>query len=158
MVSLDGVKRWILTAAAAGLAGCGSPSALEVSPTHLRGLEVADEGARMVRAEQLRRFHGAMGVRERERRLGHYYDVDWRDEGVGEPVTVRFDYQQGGSGSRVHTLTEEFDAARTEGRAEFRIVGDDYLQGGRVLAWRCGLWRGDREVASRASYLWSDPR
>lgn len=142
--------------AACWLASCGSPPALEVRPLHLRSVEVADanEGERMVRAEQLRRFHGAIGIREKERRLGHYYAVSWHDERVGEPVRVVFEYQQGSTGSEVFTETRRFEGSRREGSAEFRIIGEDYLEGGRVLAWRCSLWRGDREVASKRSYLW----
>lgn len=155
-VFLVRMKHWYLILIAGVMVGCGPSPELEVFPMHLRSIEVADEGAMMVRAEQLRKFYGAVGVRDRELRLGHYYAVDWRNDDVGEPVRVKFEYQQGGTGSRVLVMEDEFDSSLTEGRAEFRIVGKDYLEGGKVLAWKCGLWRGDDEVASQASYLWRD--
>ncbi|MBK1826209.1 hypothetical protein [Haloferula rosea] len=121
---------------------------------HLRNREIADEEEPMIRGEQRRLFHGAIGVREQEQCLGHYYTVLWRNDEVGEPVEVRFEYQQGESGSRVLTKTQTFDGSMEKGRAEFRIIGDEYLKKGRVLAWRCSLWRGGREIEHRQSYLW----
>lgn len=137
------------------LASCGGSSPdLEVRPMHLRNLEIADENEPMIRNEQRRLFYGAVGVREQEQRLGHYYTVLWNNDDVGEPVEVRFDYQQGSTGSKVVNQTQKFDASEVEGKAEFKVIGDNYLKGGRVLAWRCSLWRGGREVSHRQSYLW----
>lgn len=136
------------------LASCGTPPDLEVRPMHLRNLEIADEDEPMIRNDQRRLLHGAIGIREQEQMLGHYYTVLWNNEDVGEPVTVKLEYQQGSSGSSVKTLTQEFDGSDTSGTAEFEIIGDDYLKKGRVLAWRCSLWRGRREVSHRQSYLW----
>ena len=136
------------------LASCGTPSALDVRPMHLRTLEVAPEDEPMIRGEQQRRFHGAVGVREREQRLGHYYTVLWNDEDTGPEVTVRFEYQQGSTGSKVLRQEQKFDGGMTHGKAEFKIIGQNYIEQGRVLAWRCSLWRGGREIASRQSYLW----
>lgn len=136
------------------LASCGTPSDLEVRPMHLRNLEIADENEPMIRGEQRRLLHGAIGVREQEQRLGHYYTVLWNNEEVGEPVRVKLEYQQGSTGSAVKSQVREFDGSLSEGRAVFEINGDDYLKNGRVLAWRCSLWRGGREVSHRQSYLW----
>jgi hypothetical protein len=54
----------------------------------------------------------------------------------------------------VKRQVRKFDANATEGKAEFRIVGDDYVKGGRVLAWRISLVRGGKEISHRHSYLW----
>ena len=135
------------------LVGCAPPM-IDVRPTHLRSLEVEDYGQPMIRGEQLRLFYGAIGVREEEQRLGHYYVVLWNEDSAGEPVRVVFEYQQAGTASRVKRQEQVFDAGETSGRAEFQVTGDDYLKGGRVLAWRCRLFRGDREMGSRHSYLW----
>lgn len=139
--------------AAAMLAGCGAPM-LDVRPTHLRNLEVEDTDQPMIRGDQRRLFYGAIGVREEEQRLGHYYVVLWNEDSGGEPVRVVFEYQQAATASLVKRQEQTFGAGETSGRAEFRIVGDDYLKGGRVLAWRCRLFRGEAELASRHSYLW----
>lgn len=136
------------------LASCGSRPALEVRTFHLRNLERRGGLDPLIEAEQKRRLHGAIGVRESEQRLGHYYTVPWSDGAAGEPVEVVLEYQQGGSGSRVKRQVREFAADRTKGTAEFTVIGDDYLKGGRVLAWKCTLLRGGREVASKQSYLW----
>lgn len=136
------------------LASCGGPPALEVRPMHLRNREIADENEPMIRGEQRRLFHGAIGVREEEQVLGHYYTVLWHDAEVGEPVTIKFEYQQGSTASQVLSKVREFDGSLTKGRAEFQIIGDEYLKNGRVLAWRCSLWRGGRELEHRQSYLW----
>ncbi|MGE9271525.1 MAG: hypothetical protein ACQKBU_12040 [Verrucomicrobiales bacterium] len=149
------IIRWIgLLGLGALLNSCNSPQALDVRPMHLRNLEVVDDDEPMIRNEQRRRFYGAIGVREQEQRLGHYYTVLWQDGSAGAPVKVELEYQQGSTGSRVLRQSQEFGGDLTEGKAEFRIIGEDYLEGGRVLAWRCRLWRGDRLVAHRQSYLW----
>lgn len=108
----------------------------------------------MLRGERLRRMHGAIGIREQEQRLGQYYTVNWHDGDVGRPVRVVMRYRQASTGSRVLWKEQEFAGDLREGTAEFRVTGDDYIDGGRVLAWRIALLRGDREVASRQSYLW----
>lgn len=99
-------------------------------------------------------MYGAVGVREQEQRLGQYYDILWRDEEAGEPVKVVFEYQQASTASKVLKKIQNFEADARKGKAEFKIIGDSYLKGGRVLSWKCTLLRGNREVASRHSYLW----
>lgn len=148
-------NRWMMLATVVVLAACSSPQALEVRPTHLRSLEVdAGNDEPMIRGEQRRLLHGAIGVREQEQRLGYYYVVLWDDDSSGEPVKVVFEYQQASTASKVRRQELSFDGGETEGRGEFRIIGDEYIEGGRVLAWKCTLMRGGREVASRHSYLW----
>ncbi len=95
-------------------------------------------------------------MEERKQRLGQYFTVAWRDaEGVGmSPVEVIFEYQQGATASRVKRMSKSFPATDVEGTAEFAVIGDDYFVGGRVLAWRVSVRRGDQEFASRQSYLW----
>ncbi|WP_338687013.1 hypothetical protein [Haloferula helveola] len=140
--------------AALALSACGTNEILDVRPTHLRSLEVVDSDQPMIRGDQQRHFYGAIGVREQEQRLGHYYVVLWNEDSVGEPVRVVFEYQQASTASKIHRQVQEFDPSSDNGRAEFRITGDSYLEGGRVLAWKCSLFRGQREIASRHSYLW----
>jgi len=148
------MRRMLAALGAALFASCGTPEALDVRPFHMRELTVESNEEAMIRGEQRRRLYGAVGVREQEQRLGHYYTVLWHDEAVGEPVRVRFEYQQGATGSRILSQEREFDGGQVSGQAEFAVIGADYLEGGRVLAWRCRLFRGGREVASRRSYLW----
>lgn len=136
------------------LASCGTREALEVRPFHLRDLTLESNDDPLIRGEQQRRLYGAVGVREREKRLGHYYTVLWHDEAIGEPVRVVFEYRQAGSGSKVLRQEQRFEAGLAEGKAEFAVTGDAYLKGGRILAWKCRLFRGNTEIAARRSYLW----
>jgi hypothetical protein len=112
-----------------------------------------DPWARMEKESRLR---GAISMEERRQRLGQYYTVLWNDPSIEKsaPVTITFEYQQGATGSRIKHMTQKFGGVSSEGRASFAVIGDDYIKNGRVLAWQVTLRRGDREVASRRSYLW----
>lgn len=139
---------------ALALASCGAPQALEVRPYLLRTTENEVIEDPLILAERNRRFHGAIGIREQEQRLGHYYTILWHDPSAGQPVEVRFEYQQAATASKILRKSATFPGSDTRGRTEFQIIGDDYLKGGRVLAWKATLLRGDREISHRQSYLW----
>ena len=51
-------------------------------------------------------------------------------------MTVRFQYRQASTGSRILELAQSVPADDGTGVVEFAIAGDSYLKGGRVLAWR----------------------
>lgn len=148
--------RWLVAVFGLGvLSGCGSDPLLEVKPFHLRDLELVRELEQpLIRAEQQRRFFGAVSVAEREQRLGYYYTVRWRTPEVGERVRVVFQFRQASTGSAVREMEQAFGAGEEFGTAEFRIIGPDYLEGGRVLAWKASLFQGDEILATRRSYLW----
>ena len=150
------MMRWLLVVLGLGvLTGCGSDSMLEVKPFHLRDLELVGELEQpLIRAEQQRRFFGAVSVAEREQRLGYYYSVKWRTPEEGEGARVVFEFRQASTASAVRTMEQEFAAGQTSGTAEFQIIGDDYLKGGRVLAWKVSLFQGDELLTTRQSYLW----
>lgn len=108
----------------------------------------------MVRMEKSRRLHGAVSMAERHQRLGQYYTLVWHDpagKGSGE-VLALFEYMQGGSA--IKRMSKTFPADAADGVADFAVIGDDYFQRGKVLAWRASISRGGREIASRQSYLW----
>jgi hypothetical protein len=133
---------------------CHTQDALDVRPFHIREVNLKGDGEPWIDAEERRRMYGAVGVREQEQRLGQYYTVEWRDKNVGEPVKVVFEYQQASTASRVLRKVQDFSGETSRGKAEFAIIGDEYLKGGRILSWKCSLWRGEREIAERHSYLW----
>ena len=95
-------------------------------------------------------------MEERRGRLGQYYTLIWHHpEGAGQgEAEIVFQYQQGATASRVKRVVRSFPSTAAEGTAEFAVIGDDYFEGGRVLAWKATLSRGGRELASRQSYLW----
>lgn len=147
-------KFFVLVVSALALPSCADRQVLEVRPLHLREIGGDDGDDPMVRGERQRRMHGAISVAEQGEKLGYYYTVLWDDASAGEPGEVVFEFQQGATGSRVKRMTHRIPAGQGAGKAEFTILGDAYRKGGRVLAWRCKLYRGGREMASRQSYLW----
>lgn len=110
----------------------------------------------MMRLEKERRLLGAVSMEERRARLGQYYTLLWQDEagaGSGEAEVI-FEYQQGATASKVKKRVKKFPSSDRSGKAEFSFIGDDYLKGGKVLAWKATLQRGKTVVATRKSYLW----
>lgn len=122
----------------------------------LRDENTYDSKDPMARMEKTRRLHGAVSMEERKQRLGQYFTIAWQDaEGVGTgPVEVIFEYQQGASASLVKRMTKSFPATDASGTADFSVIGDDYFEGGKVLAWQVRVLRADKEIARRRSYLW----
>ena len=151
------VKLLALALFALCLASCaGTKDALIVRQFQLRDQSTAKGGEPMVRMEKLRRLHGAVSMEERRQRLGQYYTLTWQDrKGVGSgPVEVLFEYKQGGTASEIKRMSEVYPASETKGGVEFAVVGDNYFDNGKVLAWRASVSRGGEELASRKSFLW----
>jgi hypothetical protein len=152
-----GVKRIAAFLAVIFLGACaGPPETLAVKQFTLRDDQRETAEDPMIRMEKARRLHGAISMAERRQRLGQYFTLVWHDpDGAGfGPVEVLFEYQQGGTASRVKRMSKVFPASDVGGAVDFAVIGDDYLTGGRVLAWRASVSRGGRELASRQSYLW----
>jgi len=151
------VNRSLLLLFALLLGSCASTTKpLEVKQFHLRDETLATTEEPMVRMEKLRRLHGAVTALERRNRLGQYYTLFWNDpQGVDQgEVEVVFQYQQGASASLVKRMSKKFPASDAAGTVEFAVIGDDYFTRGKVLTWKTTLFRGNRELASRQSYLW----
>jgi len=139
------------------LGACTDPAApLVVQQFQVRDQKTVTKDDPMVRNEKLRRLHGAVSMSERREKLGQYYTLIWNDaKGVGlGPVELVFQYQQGATASRIKRMTRTFPAGDGSGQAEFAVIGEDYFQNGRVLAWKATLTRGGQEIATRQSYLW----
>ncbi len=139
------------------LAACAGPrEALVVRQFQLRNQVTDAKEEPSIRIEKLRRLHGAVSMEDRKKRLGQYYTFFWNDpKGAGQDkVELIFQYQQGTSGSRIKKMSREFPASAAEGTVEFAVIGDDYFIGGKVLTWKATLRRGNRELATRQSYLW----
>ena len=103
--------------------------------------------------ERTYRLHGAISQADKNQRYGHYFDFFWR---VKRPanVTVRLEYRQDKLRSFVQAREISYQNASGNMKTEFTIIGDDYLQDGRVTAWRCLLIENGRIVAENRSYLW----
>lgn len=148
--------KWIVILIIALVAACASPQPITVHTYVVRDQShAAGDGDPMARNEKLRRLHGAVSMEERKNRLGAYYSIHWNDGDTQKgPVSITFEYQQGASGSLVKTIRRDFPQESTADSTEIAIIGEDYLEGGRVLAWRATLRRGDHTIATRKSYLW----
>jgi len=69
-------------------------------------------------------------------------------------VTVRLEYRQEKLRSFVQAREISYANATGNYKTEFAIIGDDYFQDGRVIAWRCLLIENGHIVAENRSYLW----
>jgi hypothetical protein len=108
-----------------------------------------------LRAEEDRRYFGAINEFERRQRDGHSYTIHWRvDPSHAGPLAVRFEYRQQKLGSKVQTLEVKYPKASGNLRTEFTVQGDDYHQDGPVTAWRVLLIDQDRVVGLQQSFLW----
>lgn len=136
------------------LAACsGTPEILTVKQFTLRDQDTSVVDDPMVQNEKLRRLHGAVSVAERKQRLGQYYTVLWHDpKTAGFRREIVFRYQQGGS--RIKEMRRTLPAGAAEGKEEFTVIGDNYFDNGRVLAWKIDLTANGETIASKQSYLW----
>lgn len=136
------------------LASCGgAPEALVVKQFTLRDQDVSTENDPMVQNTKTGRLYGAVSVEERKQRLGQYFRVLWSaDSGLEKEVI--FQYQQGASGSLVKRMERRIPAGSARGVEEFGVIGDDYFDNGRVLAWKMTLRAGGEVISTKQSYLW----
>lgn len=103
--------------------------------------------------ERSYRLHGAITAADRNQRYGNYFDFFWRTKRPAN-VTVRLEYRQEKLRAFLQAREVTYENAKGSNKTEFTIIGDDYLQDGRVTAWRCLLIENGRIVAENRSYLW----
>jgi hypothetical protein len=99
---------------------------------------------------------GAITGSDIRNRYGDYYTFFWRNT-HREPrnLTVRLEYRQQKTGGFVQAREVDYPAAQGSYVTRFAINGDDYLQEGRVTAWRVVIIENHEEiVAFHQSYLW----
>jgi hypothetical protein len=103
--------------------------------------------------ERTYRLYGAVTAADQRQRHGQYFDFFWRAKRPAD-VTVRFEYKQ----EKLRALTQAKELAYRDihgtNRSEFRVIGDEFLDDGKVLAWRCLLIEHGRIVAEKRSFLW----
>ena len=103
--------------------------------------------------ERSYRLYGAVTGTDQRQRHGQYFDFFWRAKRPAD-VTVRFEYKQ----EKLRALTQAKEVAyrdiRGTNRSEFRVIGDEFFDDGKVLAWRCLLIEHGRIVAEKRSFLW----
>lgn len=103
--------------------------------------------------ERTYRMYGAITGADQRQRFGNYFDFFWRAKRPAN-VAVRLEYRQEKLRSFVQAREMTYTNARGNHKTEFTVIGDDYLNDGRVISWRCLLIENGRIVAENRSYLW----
>jgi hypothetical protein len=103
--------------------------------------------------ERQYRLFGAVTKLDQRQRFGNYFDFFWRTKRPAD-LTARIEYRQ--EKLHAHIQAQEISYHNVHGshKTEFRVIGDDYFDNGRVLAWRCLLVENGRIVAEIHSFLW----
>jgi len=103
--------------------------------------------------ERQYRLFGAVTALDQRQRFGNYFDFFWRAKRPSD-VTVRLEYRQEKLHDQVQAQEITYRNVHGTHKTEFKVIGDDYLDDGRVIAWRCLLITNDRIVAENRSFLW----
>lgn len=101
---------------------------------------------------QYRMFGAVTGLDQRQR-FGNYFDFFWRAKRPSD-VTVRLEYRQEKLHEHVQAQEITYRNVRGSHRTEFKVIGDDYFDDGRVIAWRCLLIANGQIVAENRSFMW----
>jgi hypothetical protein len=101
---------------------------------------------------QYRMFGAVTGLDQRQR-MGNYFDFFWRAKRPSD-VTVRLEYRQEKLHEHVQAQEITYLNVRGTHKTEFKVIGDDYIDDGQVIAWRCLLIANARIVAENRSFLW----
>ena len=90
---------------------------------------------------------------DRNQRVGNYFTFFWRATKRAD-LTLRLEYQQAKLGDYV--MAKEIDYPHFKGscQSDFAVVGTDYSEAGRVMAWRVLLIQDRKVVALSQSFLW----
>ena len=101
---------------------------------------------------QYRMFGAVTGV-DQWQRYGNYFDFFWRAKRPSD-LTVRLEYRQEKLHEHVQAQEISYRNVRGTHKTEFKVIGDDYFDDGRVIAWRCLLIENGRVVAENRSFMW----
>jgi hypothetical protein len=103
--------------------------------------------------ERQYRLFGAVTALDQRQRFGNYFDFFWRAKRPSD-VTVRLEYRQEKLHEHVQAQEISYRNVRGNHKTEFKVIGDDYFDDGRVIAWRCLLIENGRIVAENRSFMW----
>ena len=106
-----------------------------------------------IRFERQYRLFGAVTKLDQRERIGNYFDFFWRARRAAN-LTMRLEYRQEKLHAHVQAQEISYRNVRGSYKTEFKVVGDDYFDDGRVTAWRCLLIENGRIVAETHSYMW----
>lgn len=103
--------------------------------------------------ERSYRLFGAVTGLDQRQRFGNYFDFFWRAK-RDTPVTIRLEYRQEKLRSFTQARELTYPRGRGSHKTEFAVIGDDFFDDGKVIAWRCLLIADGKIVAEDRSYLW----
>jgi hypothetical protein len=103
--------------------------------------------------ERQYRMFGAVTALDQRQRFGNYFDFFWRAKRPSD-VTVRLEYRQEKLHEHVQAQDITYRNVRGTHETEFKVIGDDYFDDGRVIAWRCLLIANGQIVAENRSFMW----
>jgi hypothetical protein len=99
------------------------------------------------------RLYGAVTELDKRRRHGNYFDFFWRAKRPAA-ITVRLEYQQEKLRSFTQAREVTYRKAKGNQKTAFAVIGDDFFNDGRVVAWRCLLIENGHIVDEDRSFLW----
>ncbi|MEY2601062.1 MAG: hypothetical protein QOJ36_381 [Verrucomicrobiota bacterium] len=106
-----------------------------------------------IRFERQYRLFGAVTKLDQRERTGNYFDFFWKARRSAD-LTMRLEYKQEKLHAHIQAQEISYSNARGSNKTEFKVVGDDYFDDGRVTAWRCLLIENGRIVAETHSFMW----
>jgi len=106
-----------------------------------------------IRFERQYRLFGAVTKLDQRERIGNYFDFFWHARRAAD-LTLRLEYRQEKLHAHVQAQEISYSNVRGSHKTEFKVVGDDYFDDGRVTAWRCLLIENGMIVAESRSYMW----
>ena len=133
-----------------GVQGKGKGGKLSNTAPSSKSTTVQDAS---IRFERQYRLFGAVTKLDQRERMGNYFDFFWKARRLAD-LTVRLEYRQEKLHAHVQAQEVSYSNARGSHKTEFKVVGDDYFDDGRVTAWRCLLIENGRIVAETRSYMW----
>ncbi len=122
--------------------------------TGIRRLRSENSEDQSIAFERRRLLYGAVTPADMRARYGDYYTFYWRSKRPAH-LTVRLEYRQQKLGGFVQAREVEYPEGAGSHVTRFSVVGDDYVEQGRVSAWRLVVIEDHRKiVALKQSYLW----
>lgn len=106
-----------------------------------------------IRFLRMRTNYGAITKYDLDQITGNFYAFFWRARERAD-ITVRFEYRQAGLNNFVKAQERYYPDARGSYESHFRVTGDEYLESGRVTAWRVLLIVDNQIVALKQSFMW----
>ena len=108
----------------------------------------------MISFERQRVNFGAVNQFDRQQRYGHYFTFFWRT-GRKADLTLRLEYRQANLGAHVQAQELFYKEVKGSVKSEFKVVGDDYNEDGKITAWRAVLIENGKVVGLNQSFLWN---